>query len=81
MKDYNLDNLLKDCPYPMKVAVTAWVFENLVEHMREGGSFRYLIYDRLGFPPDAYVPLYDAGGMYISNACNDAKDIGNVETP
>jgi hypothetical protein len=50
-----------------KLAVTAWVFTNIVRHAMEGGSYRYLIYDRLGFGPEAYVPLYDAGGMEISN--------------
>lgn len=50
-----------------KLAVTAWVFTNIVRHAMEGGSFRYLIYDRLGFGPEAYVSLYDAGGMEISN--------------
>ena len=50
-----------------KLAVTAWVFRNIVDHAMEGGSYRYLIYDRLGFGPEAYVPLYDAGGMEISN--------------
>jgi len=50
-----------------KLAVTAWVFRNIVEHAMQGGSYRYLIYDRLGFGPEAYVPLYDAGGMEISN--------------
>lgn len=39
----------------------------IVDHAVEGGSFRCLIYDRLGFGPDAYVPLYSAGGMTISN--------------
>ena len=32
------------------------------------GSFRRMIYDRLGFTPYAYAPLYCAGGMDISNA-------------
>ena len=50
-----------------KLAVTAWVFTNIVDHAMEGGSYRYLIYDRLGFGTEAYVPLYDAGGMEISN--------------
>jgi hypothetical protein len=50
-----------------KLAVTAWVFRNIMDHAMEGGSYRYLIYGRLGFDTDAYVPLYDAGGMEISN--------------
>lgn len=50
-----------------KLAVTAWVFRNIVNHAMQGGSYRHLIYDRLGFGTEAYVPLYDAGGMEISN--------------
>lgn len=59
--------LIATCPYETRLAVTAMVFQAVVEHAKEGGSFRYLIYDRLGFGPDAYVPLYAAGGMAISN--------------
>ena len=63
----NLDKLADKCPYEMKLAVTRWAIKHIVEHAKEGGSFRYLIYDRLCFGPDAYVPLYDAGAMVISN--------------
>jgi hypothetical protein len=59
--------LVEDCPYETRLAVVAWAFAKIVEHGREGGTFRYLIYDRMGFNGDAYVPLYDAGGMVISN--------------
>lgn len=76
MSDFpDLDKLVEECPYDVKLAVTAWVFANIDNHIKEGGSFRYLIYDRLGFGGDAYVPLYCAGGMNISNACNDIKGI------
>lgn len=32
------------------------------------GSFRRLIYERLGFDHSCYEPLYSAGGMTITNA-------------
>lgn len=64
---YDLNKLLAECPYETKLAVTAWVFEKIVEHANDPGSFRYLIYDRMGFNADAYVPLYEAGGMTITN--------------
>ena len=67
MKNYYLNDLVENCDYETKLAVTAWVFKNIVEHAKEGGSYRYLIYDRLGFDADAYVPLFEAGGMEISN--------------
>ena len=68
MSDFpELDELVEKCDYDTKLAVTAWVFKHIVDHAKEGGSYRYLIYDRLGFSPDAYIPLYEAGGMDISN--------------
>lgn len=42
---------------------------HIMAHAIEGGSFRHLIYDRLGFGPEAYTPLYLAGGMDFTNAC------------
>lgn len=62
--------LVEECPYETRLAVAAWVMEHIVAHAKEGGTFRYLIYERLGFGPDAYVPLYTAGGMTISNEFN-----------
>lgn len=62
--------LVEECPYETRLAVAAWVIKNLVDHAKDGGSFRYLIYTRLGFNNDAYVPLYMAGGMTISNEFN-----------
>ncbi len=62
--------LVEGCPYETRLAVAAWVMEHIVAHAKEGGTFRFLIYERLGFGPDAYVPLYNAGGMTISNEFN-----------
>lgn len=60
--------LVEKCDYETKLAITAWVIKNIVEHAEAGGgSFRSLIYGKLGFKSDAYVPLYEAGGMTISN--------------
>ena len=50
-----------------RIAVAAQVFRAVCDNAREGGTFRYLIYDRLGFSPAAYVPLYLAGGQTVSN--------------
>ena len=53
--------------YERRLDIVAEVFEAVVDNATEGGSFRYLIYDRLGFDLDAYMPLYLAGGMTITN--------------
>jgi hypothetical protein len=55
-------------PEEIKLAITAYVFRALKDHMKEGGTYRYLIYDRLGFGPEAYTALYVNGGMDLSNA-------------
>jgi hypothetical protein len=70
--------LVADCPYETRLAVTAWVMEHIVAHARERGTYRYLIYERLGFSPDAYLPLCQ-DGLTISNEFDlsdkkDAKD-------
>lgn len=77
MSDFSkLDEIVEKCPYETKLAITRWVFQNLSKHMNEGGSYRYLVYTRMGFKEDAYAPLYD-GGLEISNFCNDAKDFND----
>lgn len=73
--------LIDACPSELRLAVTAQVFKAIVDHATEGGTFRYLIYDRLGFGPEAYVPLYEAGGMTISNEFNLPSTIEHDWTP
>ena len=63
---FSLEDVLKEVSNEHKLAVTQWVFKHIVEHAREGGSYRYLIYDRLGFGMEAYAPLC-ADGLTISN--------------
>ena len=62
----SLDEMAENCPNELKIAVTRWAMKHIVEHAREGGSYRTLIYDRLGFGPEAYAPLCD-DGLTISN--------------
>jgi len=58
----------------------AWVFQQINNHIRDGGSFRVLIYDRLEYTgPGDYSTLYLAGGMNISNACNCYHDDAKTE--
>ena len=48
----------------------AWVFRKLVEHMEQPGSYRYLIYERMGYGLEAYGALFP-DGMTLSNAFHD----------
>lgn len=58
---------LEGQPRPTKEQV-AWVFAHLYDHLNNTGTYRVLIYRRLGFLHDAYTPLLMAGGMELSNA-------------
>lgn len=49
------------------ISRTAEVFKAIIRNARNGGSYRSLIYDELGFGPEAYCELYEAGGMTITN--------------
>ena len=51
----------------IRIAVASHLISKVVEVGSHGCSFRYFIYDMLGFGPEAYVPLYIAGGMEITN--------------
>ena len=62
-----IDKIWNSLSYDQRLAATAYVFDKICEHARKGGTFRYLIYNRLGFDLDAYAILYSAGGMHISN--------------
>jgi hypothetical protein len=62
----HLDKIVEKCDNDTKLAITRWVMKHIVDHADEGGSYRYLIYDRLGFDMDAYAPLCEHG-LTISN--------------
>jgi len=75
-RENELDKLAETCDYDMKLAVTKWIFKHIAAHGAEGGSYRYLIYDRLGFDADAYAPLC-SDGLFISNEF-DAEALPNA---
>jgi len=73
----NADDHLHGQPRPTPEQV-AWVFHHLNDHYGEGGSFRHLIYQRMGFDPSAYVGLCGQG-MNLSNLMNCARDSREVD--
>ena len=73
-----LAEILEQTPYETKLAVTAWAIKHILAHAREGGSYRYLIYDRLGFDADAYGVLQTAGALEISNEF-DIERMDNIK--
>lgn len=58
----------------VRLDATCKAFEAIATNLREPGTFRYLIYDRLGFEPKDYEPLYKAGGMEITNAAVEQEE-------
>ena len=52
----------------------AWVFRHLRDHFKEGGTFRYLIYERMGYGPEDYQLLYRSGGFILSQIANEYLD-------
>lgn len=46
---------------------TAWVVENIMTSLKDGYSYRGLIYNLMGYKPEAYVPLQLAGLLDINN--------------
>lgn len=54
--------------YEARLLYTVKLFAALRRTLQEPNSFRSLIYDGLGFGPDAYAPLYCAGAMDVNNA-------------
>ena len=65
-QDEEYAKMADGCDHDLKIAVTQWVMKHIVDHARDGGTYRYLIYDRLGFGPEAYAPLCH-DGMTINN--------------
>lgn len=58
--------LVAAAPINLRIDAAIACVRALFRHAREGGSYRFLIYERLEFGPDAYMPLLDAG-MALSN--------------
>lgn len=55
------------------------VFYSVVKRIYEGeakdkGSYRYILYDKFGFGPEAYAIGMDAGFMYLHNAYVDIDE-------
>lgn len=42
--------------------------------IKEKGSYRYVLYDKFGFGPEAYVLGMDCGYMYLHNAIFDGEE-------
>ena len=75
-REKELDDLAETCDYDMKLAVTRWVMKHIAEHGKEGGSYRYLIYERLGFGPEYHfhelkevLNCCDEPGCYEVTSC------------
>ena len=60
------DEHIQSSDMTTRIAFAAWVMKHIVDHAKDGGTFRYLIYTRLGLDISAYVTLC-SDGITISN--------------
>lgn len=70
----NCKKVWEELDYDKKLDILRYVGKILCEHAEEGGSYRYLIYDRLGLDMDSYVYLLDSF-MTISNEFSICKSV------
>ena len=52
-------------------AVVKRIYEG---EIKEKGTYRYILYDKFGFGPEAYMKGMDCGFMYLHNAISDGED-------
>jgi len=45
----------------------AWVISQVADMINEGGTFRYLVYNKLGYDTSEYGRFMSAGGMTVTN--------------
>jgi hypothetical protein len=65
--DKQIENTWEETDYDIKLYIAAYIFKQLEKHMYEGGSYRNLIYTKLGFSYDAYGVLQMNGAFNIHN--------------
>lgn len=61
----------------MKQVITREQFTKLIKYLmndKSQGTFRYLIYDVMGFKPEDYSWLYSTGLMYFKDYFYDLKN-------
>ena len=65
-----------ELPEETRLAVAAWVFYQLSEHLTGDTTYRGLVYDLLAFPEEsgAYSVLQSAGALEVSNALDIAAN-------
>jgi hypothetical protein len=65
------DKFWEELPYEDKLkAVVKRIYQGEVE---DKGSYRYILYDVLGFGPEAYEIGMDCGFMYLHNSIMDGE--------
>lgn len=57
-----------------RLALCCYLFSVLSEHLREGGTYRMLLYDRLGLGLEAYGAMQFAGALDVHNALIEAHN-------
>jgi len=75
VKNDDLREKWLNIPYETRLIATQFIFRELCEHAKRSGTFRYLIYERLGFYRDAYSPLtFFMEGDFMCEPTNFRKE-------
>ena len=73
------DQIWKDLPEDVRLACADVIFRAIDQHAHEGGTFRQLIYERLGLNMDGtYVVLQCAGALKLSDNYNISDVTGGA---
>lgn len=74
--EINAKEAFESLEYDKRLMVSFHVFKQLHENeFIDKGSYRHLIYTKLGFSADAYSTLMDSGLMYVHNSVYPYDDI------
>lgn len=78
IKEKTAEEVWGNLTHDQQMASVAVVFKAIRGQMEKGGTYRYLIHDRLKLFPDAYSPLFSEG-LFISSFIYRAhRAIGSI---
>ena len=73
--DKKCDNYWNNLSYKEQLKAFYSVTKRLYEgEIKDKGTYRYILYDKFGFGPEAYAIGMECGLMAIHNACVDSDE-------
>ena len=76
--DKEAEDAWNSLDYDWQLRVFYAVVKRIYEaEIKEKGTYRYVLYDKFGFGPEAYVIGMNCGYMYLHNAIFDGEEANN----